>query len=176
MLTKTHSIVTLDPFYNVFTFNFSYHSKSHSMTIMNIWTFEKVVEYNINQTVRSKKSAYFGYMDPFLNVDTLFLTCIYSTFLFSFFMPWVFMYPERKSSLTFPPTCVLSWWKTVTWDCIAYLWYTYQLPASQLALIEINNSKPVSPPHHPGSIKLWDPCKRSVPIKFLDMEEIWILM
>ena len=82
MLTKTHSIVTVDPFYNVFTFNFSYHSKSHSMTIMNIWTFEKVVEYNINQTVTSKKSAYFGDMDPFLNVDTLYLTCIYSTFLF----------------------------------------------------------------------------------------------
>ena len=79
MLTKTHSIVTVDPFYNVFTFNFSYHSKSHSMTIMNIWTFEKVVECNINQTVTSKKSAY---MDPFLNVDTLYLTCIYSTFLF----------------------------------------------------------------------------------------------
>ena len=93
MLTKTHSIVTVDPFYNVFTFNFSYHSKSHSMTIMNIWTFEKVVEYNINQTVTSKKSAY---MDPFLSMDTLYLTCIYSTFLFFFFMPLVFMYPERK--------------------------------------------------------------------------------
>ena len=81
MLTKTHSIVTVDPFCNIFTFNFFYHSKSHSMT-MNIWTFEKVVEYNINQAVTSKKSAYFGYMDPFLNVDTLYLTCIYSTFLF----------------------------------------------------------------------------------------------
>ena len=89
MLIKTHSIVTVDPFCNIFTFNFFYHSKSHSMTMniwtfekemtwismtMNIWTFEKVLEYNINQTVTSKKSAY---MDPFLSVDTLY----YFTFL-----------------------------------------------------------------------------------------------
>ena len=51
MLTKTHSIVThtVDPFYNMFIYTFLYHSKTHSMTIMTIWTFEKGSGYNIKQ-------------------------------------------------------------------------------------------------------------------------------
>ena len=102
MLTKTHSIVTVDPFYNVFTFNFSYHSKSHSMT-MNIWTFEKVLEYNINQTVTSKKSAY---MDPFLSVDTLYSA---STPPFSSSLHALSIYVPRKKKFTHlcPTLCIV---------------------------------------------------------------------
>ena len=54
MLIKTHFIVTMDPFCNIFTFNFFYHSKSHSMT-MNIWTFEKeMTESHQSKLLRAK--------------------------------------------------------------------------------------------------------------------------
>ena len=44
--------ITLDPFCNIFTFNF-YHSKSYSMT-MNIWTFEKVGNTTSIKLLRAK--------------------------------------------------------------------------------------------------------------------------
>ena len=105
MLIKTHFIVTMDPFCNIFTLN--YHSKSlHDHEHLDFWKGNDRI--SSIKTVTSKKPAC---MDPFLSVDTLYFTCTYFTFLFLSVCPEYLWTQKEKVHWSLSQPCVLLLWE-----------------------------------------------------------------